>query len=210
MVLKTRTRRIYLIFALVLPMFASALLAYAWAAGEKTSSAESIRQEVEQQSFEEAMNAFQAGDYRRAEITFDMLSHGAQSPEINRKALFGLASVKLILARTLDEYEEAVSTWEQWSRKVNSRMEGEDPRMITPFLLRMEPAGRDKPPPKQNRGGPRDIDLKGALQSKEKETQSLKSKLELREREIRRLRHQLESLEEIHRKYQEKKQEANP
>ncbi len=38
--------------------------------------------------------------------------------------------------------------------------------------------------------------------------QTLRSKLELREREIRRLRHQLESLEEIHRKYQEKKQEA--
>ncbi len=83
--------------------------------------------------------------------------------------------------------------------------------MITPFLLRMEPAAKDKPAqPKPNRGNSREIDLKGALQNKEKEMQSLRTKLDLREREIRRLRHQLESLEEIHRKYQEKKQEANP
>ena len=40
--------------------------------------------------------------------------------------------------------------------------------------------------------------------------QTLRSKLEMREREIHRLRLQLESLEEIHRKYEEKKQEATP
>ena len=39
--------------------------------------------------------------------------------------------------------------------------------------------------------------------------ENLRGKLESREREVRRLRHQLESLEEIHRKYQEKKQEAS-
>jgi chromosome segregation ATPase len=65
-------------------------------------------------------------------------------------------------------------------------------------------------PPSVQGGRTAKADLKGVLQGKEKEMASLRSKLELREREVRRLRLQLESLEEIHQKYQEKKQEVTP
>jgi len=156
------------------------------------------------------MSAFTAGNYMKAKITFEILSESPQSAEIGRQALFGLATVKLITAHSPDEYGDALSTWKKWSDQVNSNISFEDPRMLTPFLLRLHPPAdaAECQLPKKARRASRDVGPREMLQSKEKEMQSLRSKLDLREREIRRLRHQLESLEEIHRKYQEKKQEA--
>jgi hypothetical protein len=187
----------------------SGLSTYALAAGELTADPVAIRKAVEQKTLDDAMLAFDSGDYMRARVTFEVLNETAQSPEISRQALFGLASVDLILAVTAEEYEAALRLWERWVSKAGARLEIEDPRMITPFLRRLEPAihaggmsGKDQ--------RDRKIDFKGMLQTKAKEVESLRTKLDQRDREIRRLRHQLESLEEIHRKYQEKKQEATP
>ena len=153
------------------------------------------------------MQAFNASDYKSAKIGFEMLSESAQTPEIGRQALFGLASVKLALAKTSDEYEDGISIWKKWSGQVNACNRCEDPRMITPFLLRLETSLKSEtagPPGTEGRRA-KDVGFKGILLTKEKEMQTLRSKLEMREREIHRLRHQLESLEEIHRKYEEKK-----
>jgi len=183
------------------------------AAGDNAPSAQSIRRDVEKEALQEAMNAFNARDYERAKIGFEILSESSQNPDIARQALFGLASAKLMLANTTAEYEDAISNWKKWSDEVNSRQECEDPRMITPFLLRLltsikSPGGI--PTGTKGRRSAREIDSRLSLQTKEKEMQTLRTKLDMREREIRRLRHQLESIEEIHRKYQEKKQESNP
>lgn len=187
-----------------------------WASGEISAVSLTIRQQVEQDSLQEAVLAFEAGEYRRAKITFEILTESAQSPIIRREALFALAAVKLVLARTEEEYIDAIAAWKSWAGQINSAIEGEDPRLITPFLLRLEPrvqasqrSGKETQTRKSSAKDPRDIS-RGILQSKEKEMETLRSRLELREREVRRLRHQLESVEEIHRKYQEKKQEANP
>ncbi len=117
---------------------------------------------------------------------------------------------------TPEEYAEAVSAWEYWSGQARSGLQGEDPRMLTPFVARLAALQAEKNDPafEQPRKVPRDASnsgsgYRGTLQSKEREVESLRAKLEGREREVRRLRHQLESLEEIHRKYQEKKQEAS-
>ncbi len=189
----------------------------ALASGEISAVSLTIRQQVEQDALQEAVLAFEAGDYRRAKITFEILTESAQSPIIRREALFALAAVKLVLARTEEEYIDAIAAWKSWAGQINSAIEGEDPRLITPFLLRLEPrvqasqgSGREAQMRKSSAKDPRDITARGVLQSKEKEMETLRSRLELREREVRRLRHQLESVEEIHRKYQEKKQEANP
>lgn len=176
----------------------------------------SFRREVEQQAWDEAMKAFDAGDYARARITFDVLSDSSESPEMRRKALFALAATKLMLAQTPEEYADAVSVWDRWSSQI-TKPEGEDPRMVIPFLRRFDPAAQSAA---KNNRAPENRKIqknnsaaldsfKGLLQNKEKEVEVLRSKLDMREREIRRLRHQLESLDEIHRKYQEKKQEAS-
>jgi len=185
---------------------------------EKAAAPPSIRNEVEQKAWEEGLRAFQEGDYVKSSMTFQMLSESAQSGEIGRKALYAFASVRLVLARTPQEYLEAVAAWERWCSKVSSGLEGEDPRMITPFLQKLPPAiqvsEKSDQAAEQSRKVSRETNTtvanyKSQLQSRTKEVDNLRAKLESREREIRRLRHQLDSLEEIHRKYQEKKQEAS-
>jgi hypothetical protein len=214
MVLKMRIQCRLFVFRLVIFLLIPVPFAFSLAAEENSAgSAESIRRDVEQEALEDAMGAFNAGNYKKAKIGFEILSESALSPEIGRQALFGLASVKLVLANTSDEYEDAISSWKKWSGQDNSWKGCEDPRMMTPFLLRLQPAIKGaaaSPSHTKGRRAAKDVDPKGILLTKEKEMQTLRAKLELREREIRRLRHQLESLEEIHRKYQEKKQEATP
>jgi len=211
MVLKMRIQRRFI--GIVIFLLISGPFAFSLAAEEKSTSAQSIRRDVEQEALKDAMNAFNARDYNRAKIGFEILSESTQNPEICRQALFGLSSVKLVLANTSDEYEDAISSWIKWSSQVNSWQGCEDPRMMTPFLMRLQTSikgAAGSPSEMKSRGAAKDVDSRVILQTKEKEMQTLRSKLELREREIRRLRHQLESLEEIHRKYQEKKQEATP
>ncbi len=213
MVLRNRIQSGVFVFGLSIFMLISGLWHPACASGEASHLTQTIRQEIEQESLDDALSSFKAGNYRKAKITFEILSESSQSPVITSKALFGLASVKFILAQTPDEYADAVSTWNKWSKQSDAALTCEDPRMITPFLENLKLPAKDAAENKGTKirkGNLRETEQKGVLQAKEKEMQSLRVKLDLREREIRRLRHQLESLEEIHRKYQEKKQEANP
>ena len=212
MVLKTGIGRRFFVLRIAIFLLISGLFAFAWAAEEESASPQSsIRREVEQKYLEDAMGAFSAGDYARAGNVFGMLSESAQFPEISRQALFGLASTQFILARTPEEYDEALSSWKKWSGQFKPGTACEDPRLLTPFLLQLEPAIRGAGANRSQGGrAAKEVEARGILQVKEKEMQSLRSKLELRDREIRRLRVQLESLEEIHRKYQEKKQEITP
>ena len=199
-----------IIFSSGFPVFASST--------EESSVPSSIRQEVEQNAWEEGLRAFEQGDYAGAAITFQMLSESAKSGDISRKAQYAFATVRLVLAKTSEEYVEAVSAWERWSSQIRSGLQGEDPRMVTPFLLKLSPVTqvleKNVPAAGQSRKVSREangnvLNYKNLLHTKEKEVENLRGKLESREREVRRLRHQLESLEEIHRKYQEKKQEAS-
>jgi hypothetical protein len=206
-------------FALLFAFFLIAYAPFVSLFAAESTQAESIRRSVEQETLQNAMSAFTARDYMSAKIGFEMLSESAQDPETACQALFGLASVKLVLAKTPEEYQDAVSVWKKWSAQVDSFEKCADPRMITPFLLRFQPpfcgpasglsdGGRPFQAAAKGRKTAKEAESKGVGPAKEMET--LRAKLELREREIRRLRHQLESLEEIHRKYQEKKQEAAP
>jgi hypothetical protein len=216
--IKCRFLVLWLFF--LLPLFVSP--ASLRAAEEQSGQAESIRRAVEQEAMEKALSAFDAGDYKSAKTGFEMLSESAQESGIARLALFGLASVELVEADTAEEYADAVSTWKKWSALADSSKGREDARMLTPFLLRLQSSvcgsggeglclGRcSAQAAARSRKAAKEAESKGVRLVKEKEMQTLKAKLELREHEIRRLRLQLESLEEIHRKYQEKKQEATP
>ena len=172
MVLKMRIRA-EIFVGIVIFLLISGSFAFSLAAEEKSTCAESIRHDVEQEALADAMNAFNARDYKRAKIGFEILSESAQNPEIARQALFGLSSAKLVLANTSDEYEDAISSWEKWSAQVNSWQGCEDPRMITPFLLRLQAsitgaAGSLA----EGRRAAKEIDSRVVLQTKEKEMQS--------------------------------------
>src|SRR5208283_1018171 len=120
MVLKTGIRCRFVILGQVIFLLAFGSFAFGQAGDEKSALARCIRQEVEKEALDEAMSAFTAGDYTKAKITFEILSESAQSAEIGRQALFGLATVKLITANSPDEYGDAISNWKKWSDQVNS------------------------------------------------------------------------------------------
>lgn len=172
-----------------------------------------VQQEVEKAALEDGLLAFKEGDYRKAVDIFEALGMSARLPETGRKAVFGQASALLALARTPEEYAKAASVWEQWIREARSGLEGEDPRMLAPFVSKALQEGMNGSTSPVALRTAKDVfnsNCRNALITKEKEVEKLKVRLEAREREIRRLRHQLDSLEEIHRKYQEKKQGASP
>ena len=169
----------------------------------------SIRRDVELQALQNALKAFGSGDYGKAQHNFEMLGGVAKNPDIRREALYGLAATRLVLAASEDAYDCAVAAWEKWAGEARSPGGTEDPGMITPFLLRLQSAIR------KGGGGPLGAKAKHEAfprinVTREKEVQALRSKLAIAERQIRRLRHDLKSLDEIHRKYERKKQETTP
>jgi hypothetical protein len=175
-----------------------------------------VSRESELKALEEGMQAFDDGDYEKARVVFEVLTESTESEGLRRKAFFALASTRLVQAQTPEEFNEAMSIWLCWNRQLPDDLKEEDPRMFTPFLLRLTPPGaqeahltQSQTPVKKiivynNSGSCKDI-----LQAKEKEMDRIKSKLESREKEIRRLKHQIDSLEAIHLKYQERKQGAS-
>ncbi len=172
-------------------------------------------QEEERRTWEEGIYAFKTGNYNEATVIFEVLSETARTESTGRKALYALACTRLILAQTADEYNEAMSLWDCWSRQNSIYIDREDPRMLTPFLGRITPPIMPETPYPQAAKPVKDMTInnilmyKNLLQAKEKEIDQMKNRLDAREREIKRLRHQIESLEEIHLKFQERKQEVS-
>ena len=74
------------------------------------------------------MQAFDAGDYEKARVLFEMLTENADTEGLRRKAFFALASTRLVLAQTPEEFNQAMATWDCWRRQFPHPMEGEDPR----------------------------------------------------------------------------------
>ncbi|MGC8491466.1 MAG: hypothetical protein ACP5SH_06990 [Syntrophobacteraceae bacterium] len=180
------------------------------AAGCNPDSAQAIRRDVEMDTLKDAVKAFESGDYEKAQTGFEMLSNEAKNSDIRRSALFGLATTRLALADNRDEYNRAMTTWKKWAGEVKSCKGLEDPRMLTPFLLRLQSAiGKGAGGPLGEKAKKKD-EFRGIVLMKEKVVHALQWKLELAERQIRQLRHDLKSLDEIHRKYEEKKQEMTP
>lgn len=169
--------------------------------------------EVELRTWQEGFSAFQEGDYERAMAIFDILTEMAQSDELYRMSLYGLAVTRLITAQTPEDFRDAVALWKCWSEQPAIPEEEEDPRMLGPFLERLTPPGKpvESPPPKAKK--PVNIvpyatyqSCREQVQNRDKEIERLKTRLEAKERESRRLKQQIETLEQIHLKFQEKKQ----
>ncbi len=127
-------------------------------------------------------------------------------------AFFALASTRLVLAQTPQEFNQALATWECWSQQFPHVAADEDPRMLTPFLQRLTPPGSNESQTKEAEPPVKKVIMvspagcKDLLQAKDKEIERVKARLDAKEKEARRLKHQIESLEAIHLKYQERKQ----
>ena len=208
MVFRVHAQRKFLIFLPVIFLLIAAASQLTAAAQNCQTAAQSIRRDVELEALQNGRKAFESGDYQKALTTFEMLGGVADNADIRRKALFGLASTKLVLADSRDAYNSAVAAWEKWAAEAKPENDKEDPRMLTPFLLGLKSAIRN------GAGGPLGAKEKARHDNspkivlmREKVVLALRAKLRAAERQIVRLRHDLKSLDEIHRKYEEKKQE---
>jgi hypothetical protein len=175
--------------------------------------------ERDQKLLSSGMAAYEARAYEKAETIFKSLQH-AQDADIAGRALYGLACVALITAKTPDDLNAAMALWEQWRRVPAHTAAAADPRMLEPLVKRKtEISARPSKKPKK------DTYVKKVLKAKEKEIETLKIKLDTAEKEkqtreaaqqhkmavmedeIKRLKHQIKSLEAIDQKLREKKKD---
>lgn len=162
----------------------------------------------------DGVSAFEQGDYKRALTIFEVLNENATTESASRKALFGQAVTRFMLARTPADFAEAMDIWEYWSRRAQTARDIEDPHLLTLFLGNLirqiaSESVKNKPEPLKEAPPSNGVQYKSLLQGKEKEVEHLKAKLEAKEKENRRLKHQIKSLDEIHLKFQERKQEVS-
>ncbi len=168
--------------------------------------------ESELRTWQEGLQAFEAGDYEKARALFEVLAENAEPEDLSRKAFFALAATRLVLAQTPEEFDQALATWDCWNQQFPHVAADEDPRMLTPFLQRLTPPGLSETQARESQQPVKKIIMgspaacRDMLQAKDKEIERIKARLDTKEKEARRLKHQIESLEAIHLKFQERKQ----
>jgi hypothetical protein len=193
--------RIFIIIAMLVPIFFSA-------------SCSTIDSFLEREShwqtgtvmLRKGYAAFGDGEYRAAAEIFEKLRGSSQDREIARKALFGLAGARLAMAETPDAYTDALSLLDDWARSLPQELRDEDSRMLVPALVKAVSG----PSPSINRqeAAARHKTLR-LLRGMERENQQLKGQLESRDKEIENLKQKIEMIQSIDQKIQEKKKEIS-
>lgn len=116
------------------------------ALSQKHLTSEQIAFQEEMKEVKNGYAAFQSDDFEQAAKTFSELYESSRHDDIKRKALYGLACSKLILADSLESRNAAIDLWQQWLELLPDDMaesDDEDPRLMTPLLGRIVPGSRD-------------------------------------------------------------------
>jgi len=150
-------------------------------------SREETAQKVEDPKYLDAVTAFRGGDMELAASLFEQACLAALDEPSRRRALYGLACARLLLAQDEKELARARNLWETWRAGSPPGGDGEDPKFMAGVLSQYRPAFLLK-------------DMKAAC-DKECDKRLLE-----KEEEVRRIiQRQVQALEEIHREIQEKK-----
>ncbi len=182
---------------------------------------------ADQQALNRGLEAFQTGDYRRAGELFERL-RSSGDPQVARKALYGLACARLVLAETPAQYAAALVLWQEWNRRAPLKYRDEDPRMLAPLLGRLlSPRAVRKPAPAKKTAGGQSATVPAkryrACQDRLREMETRISNMEAQKKllqyyvdytgklegEIWNLKHKINSLEAIDKKILEKKKELS-
>ena len=158
------------------------------------------------EELKKALNAFNRFEFKTAFQIYTDLSVHAKDKGISRKAFYGLACTRLILAEHIKDFDEAIIAWNIWNRLYNKELGYEDPRMLSPYLLDTITPKKDNNNTKTTKTAAPHRKL---LRAKDNEIKRLKSRLTTMKKEVQTLNNQIESLEAIHQKIQEKKKEIS-
>ncbi len=150
-------------------------------------SREETPQKVEDPKYLDAVTAFQGGDMELAASFFEQARLAALDEPSRRRALYGLACARLLLAQDEKELARARNLWETWRAESPPGGDGEDPKFMAGVLSQYRPGFLLK-------------DMKAAC-DKECDKRLLE-----KEEEVRRIiQRQVQALGDIHREIQEKK-----
>ncbi|QLA16309.1 hypothetical protein [Desulfolutivibrio sulfoxidireducens] len=151
------------------------------------ATSEETPPKAEDPRYVDAVTALLGGDAELAATLFEQVRQSAGDEPSRRRALYGLACARLLLAQDEKELAKAKALWETWRAGSPPGGDGEDPRLMAGMLPHFRPVFLLK-------------DLKAAC---EKECDK---RLLEKEEEVRRIiQRQVQALEEIHREIQEKK-----
>lgn len=195
----------------------------------------SLNYEFELHLLDSGLQFFELGDIQKASEIFQNLSNDSDNDHIRRKALYGLACTKLILAQNQEQFNDAFALWENWSKLRGPRLGNEDPRMCRSLFQKAVPSSAELSSPKigqpeasvesddsieeeseqspdaasshKQDNGSQTPSCYRMLKNREKEIRTLKAANAKMKRDIQILKNQINSLEAIHRKIQEKKKE---
>jgi len=127
-----------------------------------------------------------------------MLSQLARNEDIRRKALYGLACTRLLLAETPEELSESIILWDVWTQLESQETKDGYSILVRPLLL------QKGFPEKKEKVSNINYDLKKVIADQEKEIQLLQTRIRKMEKENKKLTHQLNSLEAIDKNIKQK------
>lgn len=136
--------------------------------------------------------AFREGAFRKAAKLFQALEKEAAEVTIRRRALYGLACSRLMLANNPEGVAAALSLLDRWDGLAPDQGRAEDPRMLR---TAMAGAGENR--------------YARLLRATDGEIRRLKKRLDRMQTENATLQHQIEALDAIHRNIEEKKRDIS-
>lgn len=153
-----------------------------------------------------AVDSYLAGQYEKAASIFQRLSGNTAEPVVARKAYYGLACARLATARTPAALHEALGIWNTWVQMTPEGLPSEDPRLMTPLLPRLTPAGSTESPALLSEEEiDRELSRTKRLAGCQEETGKVKESLRKKTAEAEALRSQLNALERLHQEITMKK-----
>lgn len=153
-----------------------------------------------------AVDSYLAGQYEKAASIFQRLSGGTADAVVARKAYYGLACARLATAKTPAELHEALNIWNTWVQMTPEGLPSEDPRLVTPLLPRLTPAGSTESPALLSQEEiDRELASSKRLAGCQEESGKVREALRRKTAEAEALRSQLNALDRLHQEITMKK-----
>ena len=89
---------------------------------------------VLEEQYRIALDAYYASDYDHAAIIFAAIGEQTTDRLLARKALFGLACARLMMADTQETMAEAMADWNTWVQAAPQQWEKENPLLFVPIV----------------------------------------------------------------------------
>ncbi len=157
------------------------------------------------EELERGHQLYRVGNLPGAAQIFENVSQRTESGTILKRALFGLAVTRMVLAEDPKMYEDALRIWSNWSVLAPMTLSVKELRMLEPLFTRILPSELAEMKQREEAYQQEIRRYKQLLAAEKKEKNSLKKKLISKENDIKSLKYKIESLEMIDQEKNRKK-----